>query len=557
MSDTEDRNLGPQGLKGWYKNSIFYSLDVQSFMDGNGDGVGDFEGLANCLGYLKGLGVDCLWLLPIFDSPDRDNGYDVRDYFSLHHHLGNYGDFAHFLEEAENHAIRVLVDLPVNHTSAEHPWFQQARSDPDSHYHHYYIWCDEPPEDGEEKLILGEEQGGNWTHVPELGKYYYHTFYEHQPDLNFANPAVRHEIKKIMRFWLRQGIDGFRIDAAGHMIEEKGSMRFEGPPNEGIKELRAFVEAHNPSGVLLAEVDEEPEHFKTFIAGGRGLHLVLNFYLCNYLYLAMARQSGKALEKALGKLPETPAGSQWGNFLRNHDELDLERLDKDEFEDVMNAFAPQEDMRIFGRGIRRRLAPMLDDDPRRLQLAYSLLYTLPGSPVLLYGDEIAMGDDLSRERRKSVRLLMQWSSEHNGGFSSVPASELTYPPVPDGPWGSKARNVTAQRLDSASFLNWVVRLHAAWHDCPELGQGTAEIVPSSDARIFAHRCRLGSRFLLAVHNLGDEEVDVALELVEEDTHFLLELFADASYKPWKPGRKRIKLNPYGYRWFRRTKFRKE
>lgn len=543
-------------MRKWYKNSIIYSVDTLNFLDANGDGDGDFEGLTESLGYLQGLGIDCLWLLPIYDSPYRDNGYDVRDYYRLHSRLGNFGDFARFVEEAESRAIHVLIDLPLNHTSTDHAWFQEAKRNPDSPYHDYYVWCDNPPEDSKPKLILGEQQGGNWTHVPEIDKYYYHTFYSHEPDLNFSNPRVHDEIKNIMRFWLRQGISGFRMDAVPHMLRQKGDVDFDGHPHRGLKALRAFVNMQKPSAMLLAEVDVTPEKYRDYFGEGDEIHMVLNFYMCNYLFYALASRKAAAISRALQRLPDTEDRGQWANFLRNHDELDLERLDKHEHEEVMRVFAPEQDMRIFGRGIRRRMAPMLGDNRRWLELAYSLLLTLPGTPVLLYGDEIGIGDDLSRKGRDAVRMLMQWSNETNGGFSTAPAQDLIRPPMVEGPWGYRQRNATDQRRDPDSLLNWMGRAIRLRRDCPEFGEGEPEIIDCDNPHVFAHLSRTGGRFALAVHNLADRETNVTLDLSPEDRRYMLDLFGNSHYESWEPGSNRVRLEGRGYRWFRRTQFPK-
>ena len=541
----------------WHRNAVVYSLDVHKFKDSDGDGLGDFAGLVSTLDYLQGMGVDCLWLLPVFDTPNCDNGYDVRDYYRLDATLGSAGDFARLLEAAQERGIRVLLDLPFNHTSTEHAWFQEARKDRRSKYHDYYIWVDQPPEDGEEKLIFGEEQGGNWCYEEGVDRWYYHTFYHHQADLNFANPAVREEMRDVLRYWLRQGVAGFRMDAVPHMIEDKGGVEFEGDGHALLKELRSFVQAHWPEAVLLAEADEEPEEVAQFFGDGDEFHLLLNFYLCNYLWLAFARRDGAPLRHALSKLPDMHGKGQWAHFLRNHDELDLERLAPEEFDEVMQAFAPDPGMRIFGRGIRRRVAPMLGDDPRRLQLAYSLLMTLPGTPVLRFGQEIGMGDDQSLEGRDAVRTPMQWSPERNGGFSTAPAEQLVAPVISEGSWGYMERNVTDQRRDPDSLLNWMERALRTRRDCPEFGIGRFDGVATSDSRAFAHRCRVGERFTLAVHNLGEEEIEVELELDPDDSLHLLDLFGDCNYERWDPSRPRMRLRPYGYRWFRRTRFSHE
>ena len=541
-------------MRHWYKNSVIYSIDVKAFMDSNGDGIGDFTGLTNCLDYLNGLGVNCIWLLPIYGTPGRDNGYDVSDYYKLNGDLGDFGDFAHFLEETEERGIHVVLDMQFNHTSIDHPWFQAAIEDPDSKYRNYYIWTDEPDEDGEEKIIFGEQQSGNWCKDEESGQYYYHTFYAHEADLNFANPEVRREIKKILRFWLRQGISGFRLDAVPHMIRPKGDRHFQGDPHEHLQNLRNFIEDQSLSAMLFAEVDVEPDKLEQFFGDGDEFNMLLNFYLCNYLFLALAREEGKPIARALQVLPKVHETGQWANFMRNHDELDLERLAKDEFQDVMEAFAPDEEMRIFGRGIRRRLAPMLEDDRQRLELAYSLLLTLPGTPAILYGDEIGMGEDLSQKGRDAVRTTMQWSSEANGAFSSRDVEALVRPIISEGKWGYKQRNVTEQRRDRDSFLSWMTRAIHQRLDTPEFGEGEPHVIDTGDPRVFAHRAQKGERFALAVHNLCGEPVEVDLELDDEDRRHLLELFSDNEYERWELDDELLPLEPYGYRWFRRSQY---
>ncbi len=418
----------------WYKNAVIYSLDVETYMDSNGDGVGDFTGLSRCLDYLANLGVTCLWLLPFFPSPNRDNGYDVEDYYSVDARLGNLGTFAEFLEEADRRNIRVLADLVVNHTSVKHPWFQEARKSEDSPYRDYYIWADEPPEDGETKVVFGEQQEGNWAYDEAAGKYYYHTFYKFQADLNLTNPRVQEEIRRVVRFWLRLGLAGFRMDAVTHMLRQKGEVKFKGDPHDFLRDLRAFVEEERSDAVLLAEVDVEPERYRDFFGDEDQVHLLLNFYLDNYVFLTLAREEAEPVKRALKTLPPVQREEQYANFLRNHDELDLERLSDEEREEVFKNFAPNENMRIFGRGVRRRLAPMLGDR-RRLEGAYSLMFSLPGTPVLRYGQEIGMGEDLSLEGRDAVRTLMQWSATPNGGFSTAPESELIRPTIREGDYG--------------------------------------------------------------------------------------------------------------------------
>ena len=539
----------------WYRNAIIYSLDVDTFKDSDDDGVGDFAGVASALDYLAGLGATCVWLLPVFATENRDNGYDVVDYYRVDPRLGGPGDFARLMEGCQERGIRVLLDLPVNHTSSAHPWFLEASSSRESPRHDWYVWADEKPENGKEKLIFGDQQDGNWCYVEAVDRWYYHTFYGHQPDLNFANPAVREEIRAIMRHWLRQGVSGFRMDAVPHMIEEKGGIPFPCDGHALFQELRAFVQAGWPEAVLLAEADEAPAEVARFFGDGAEFHLLLNFYLCNYLFLAMARGDGGALTQALQRLPDVEGHGEWANFLRNHDELDLERLQPDEFEDAMRAFAPEQHMRAFGRGIRRRLAPMLGDDRRRIELANSLLLSLPGTPVLRYGDEIGMGEDLSLKGRDAVRTPMQWSPERNGGFSRAAPAQLVHPVIDgDGPFGYAQRNVTDQRREPGSLLNWMERAIRTRRDCREFGFGRFDAVQTGDQRVFAHRCQMDDGFTLAVHNLSDAEVSVTLEIDQQDAEHLLELFGDHAYERWDAARRCLRLRPYGYRWFRRTRF---
>ena len=445
-------------MKNWYRRAIIYSLDVEAFKDSDGDGVGDFGGVRKSLSYLTSLGIDCVWLLPFFETPNRDNGYDVSNYFSVDSRLGNLGTFTEFMNIAQEHSVRVIMDLVVNHTSDQHPWFKEAVERPDSVYHDYYIWANEIPEDYEPKAIFGEQQSGNWEYIKKLDKYYYHTFYKFQPDLNLANPLVRDEIKRIMHFWLNVGVAGFRMDAVTHMIRKKhSSQHFDKSPHDILREFRQFMDDFAPHSVLLAEADVKPEDYKHFFSGEAGMHMLFNFYGNNYLFYALATEKAEPLKKAFEKLPHTYGTEQLANFIRNHDELDLERLSDDERQHVFERFAPEEDMRIFGRGIRRRFASMVQDDRSMLELAYSLLLSLPGTPIIRYGEEIGMGDDLRLPGREAVRTLMQWSDQKNGGFSTAPKDKLARPLITSGSNGYKEINVNKQIRDRESFLNWMVR----------------------------------------------------------------------------------------------------
>ncbi|MGB7786310.1 MAG: alpha-amylase family protein [Salinimicrobium sp.] len=537
----------------WYKNAVIYSLDVESFMDSDGDGIGDFKGLRHRLTYLSSLGVTCIWLLPFYASPNRDNGYDVEDYYQVDRRLGDLGHFAELVDAAEEVGIRIIIDLIVNHTSIDHFWFQEARKSKENKYRDFYIWCDEKPDDDGKNAIFGDAQGGStWEWDEEAGAYYYHTFYKHQPDLNLTNSNVQNEIMRIMHFWLKMGISGFRIDAAPHLIRQKGNEKFKEDPHEIFRNFRKYVEKAKKDAVLLAEVDVDPQDYKNYFGNEDQMHMLFNFYLNNYIFLALARKEAGPIIKALTNLPKLARQEQMANFLRNHDELDLERLTDGERQEVYKAFAPEDDMKIYGRGIRRRLAPMLKNDQKRIELAYSLLFTLPGTPVLRYGQEIGMGEDLSQEGRESVRTLMQWTQDENGGFSKAPKEKLVRKILEKGPFGYKEKNVNDQHRDPGSLLNWMIRAINLRKESPEFGYGEVEVLETYNPKVLAV-CRSSHHGMgISVHNFSEEEVEVKLQL--EDPQNFTEIFGDQTYDRFDPEDQKIKLSGCGYRWFRRRKF---
>lgn len=409
------------------------------------------------------------------------------------------------------------------------------------------IFCDlaNPNED----IIFGHHQNGNWEYDEVAEQYFYHTFYQHQPDLNITNPDVRREIQYILHFWLKLGIAGFRMDAVPHMVKAKGNEKFDGDPFQFLKDIRFFVEAQRKDSVLLAEVDTEPEEYSNFFGNGDQVQMLLNFYLNNYLFLALARKDARPIRSAMKELPQTRINEQMGIFVRNHDELDLERLSDAEREEVYKAFAPEENMRIYGRGIRRRLAPMLDNNRKWMELTYSLMFTLPGSPVLRYGDEIGMGDDLSLEERNSVRTAMQWSNERHAGFSANADEKVVVPIISEGAYGYRNVNVHKQMLDPLSFLNWFERLIFARRECIEFGYSDYEMVSTGNDGVLAHVCRYKSGAAMAVHNLTDKPAKLKLDKPFEH---LIEYFGDQSYKPINGESMELELGPFGYRWFRKS-----
>ncbi len=417
----------------WYKNCVFYCLSVETFMDADGDGVGDFKGLARRLDYLAGMGIGAIWLMPFQTSPGRDDGYDVADYYAVDPRFGTLGDFVEFTHGARQRGIRVIIDLVVNHTSIDHPWFQAARADPNAPTRDWYVWSKKKPANAETGLVFPGVQKTTWTFDHKAREYYFHRFYDHQPDLDTANPAVMAEILKIMGFWIQLGVSGFRMDAVPFVIAKKGADVDEPASHfDMLRSFREFLQWRQGDSVILAEANVLPgEDVAYFGKDGDRLQMMFNFHANQHLFLALATGTAEPLAKALEETREHPATAQWALHLRNHDELDLGRLTPEERAKVFDAFGPLPEHQLYGRGIRRRLAPMLGGDPRRLELAYSLLFALPGTPVLRYGDEIGMGDDLSLPERNPARTPMQWSNEPNGGFTKSDRPVL--PVVTGGP----------------------------------------------------------------------------------------------------------------------------
>lgn len=529
----------------WYKNAVWYALDVETFQDSNNDGIGDFRGLVTRMDYLATLGINCIWLLPFYPTPNRDNGYDIMDYYNVDSRLGNLGDFATFIQAAKERGIRVIVDLVINHTSCQHPWFQEARRNKESEYYNYYTWSTKKPEDPAYKPAFSGEDNSIWEYDEEAKEYFLHRFYNHQPDLNLANPAVRREIHQIMGFWLSLGVAGFRVDAA-HILVQSDSPAHQQEFYDIIEDMREFLAGHSRDAILLAEASGSPEAVGKFFKGKERTHMMFNFLLNQHMFLALATEEAKALEEGLSILPEKHFTSQWLNFLRHHDELNLEDIDPKDQKKVFEAFAPDEDMLIFGRGIRRRLAPMFNGDQKRLELAYSLLFSMPGTPVIQYGAEIGMGDDLSLQGRNSVRTAMQWTPERNGGFSEAAPSKLPRPSIAQGDYSYKRINVIQQQHQKGSLLNFMEHLIRLRRQYLEIGNGEVEVIKTGNKAVFAHTSKLHCA-VLALHNLSREACSVELPLLQEEHESVLELLSDDAYST--PQKGKVKLNAYGYRWF--------
>jgi maltose alpha-D-glucosyltransferase / alpha-amylase len=538
----------------WFKNAVVYCIDIDTFKDGNGDGIGDFVGLRQSLSYLAGLGVTCIWLLPFYPSPGRDNGYDIKDYLGVHPALGDLGDFATFMDEANDRGIRVIIDLVVNHTSDEHPWFLAAKHH-DPHYYDYYVWRTEKPPDTKDQVAFPGKQSGVWQYSRTAKAYYFHRFYDYQPDLNTANPAVRAEIKKIIDFWLALGVSGFRVDAAPFVIAHKGP-EIEKQPHESfefINEFREYLSWKRGDAVFLAEANVAPNQLANFF-GERGdrMNMVLNFFVNPHLFLALANESPEPLIRSLLQVPAIPENCQWGYFLRNHDELDLSRLAELEQARCLEVFGPGENMRLYGRGIRRRLAPMFERNEQRLMLAFSLIFSIPGTPIIWYGDEIGMGDDLSQPERNSVRTPMQWSAEANAGFSTAPTKKLRRPVIDSGQFDYRLVNMQAERRNPASLLNRIERMIRTRKEFPEFACGKYRLLESDRPEaIFVHACEdAEGNAVLAIHNLSRSAVTAKVRLWTDRFAHAVFLFGENDGAAIENKDLPIALDGYGYNWLR-------
>jgi maltose alpha-D-glucosyltransferase/alpha-amylase len=541
----------------WYREAVIYCVQVDLFQDSNGDGCGDLRGLISRLDYLSHLGITCLWLNPIHPSPLRDGGYDVADFYAVHPRLGSLGDFADLTLRAAQRGIRIVLDLVVNHTSDQHPWFQSARSSPESPYRDWYVWSETEPGDRRQGIVFPGEQTETWTYDETAKAWYFHRFYDFQPDLNWANPAVRDEIGKVMGFWQQLGASGFRVDAAPFVLEQVTPDVDPAPKDFTILDRwRQDLQWRTADAVLLCEANvaatDVNKYTGTSVDGPNDrTHMMFSFLLNARLWLALARGEAETLVESLTDLPRLQPQAQWATFLRNHDELDLSRLTDDQREDVFRVFAPRADMRLYGRGIRRRLAPMLNGDRRHIELAYALQFAMPGTPVLRYGEEIGMGENLALPDRDPIRTPMQWSDTGNAGFSTAEGGELVVPVNGTGQFGARRVNVRAQQRDPDSLLRWFQQLIGAVRECPEIGTGDCRVVDVPAPRsVLIHRFDSPEGAVLLLHNLADVAVtvDVGKEQAGPDRPW--EVFADSAYRRPTRALTGIELTGWGYRWFR-------
>jgi maltose alpha-D-glucosyltransferase / alpha-amylase len=536
----------------WYKNAVIYCVSVSTYLDTNGDGVGDFQGLMRRLDYLQGLGVTALWLMPFQPSPGRDDGYDVADYYGVNPRFGTLGDFVEFTNGCQQRGMRVLIDLVVNHTSDQHPWFQAARRDPTSKYRDWYVWAKKKPKDAEKGIVFPGVQRSTWNKDAVAGEYYFHRFYDFQPDLNTANPEVQAEILKIMGFWLQLGVSGFRMDAVPFVIATKGADAGQKPLEQYnmLREFSQFLTWREGEAIILAEANVLPgTDMKYFGDAGERLQMMFNFDVNQHLFYALASADARPLIKAMKDTKTRPATAQWGQFLRNHDELDLGRLEPKQRQTVFDAFGPEPGMQLYGRGIRRRLAPMLGGDRRRLELAYSLMLTLPGTPVIRYGDEIGMGDDLRLPERNCARTPMQWSTEPNAGFTK--SDHPILPVIDHGPYGFEHVNAADQRRDPNSMLNWMERMIRMRKEVPEIGWGDFRFVSTGTETVLAMEYEWRNNSVLCLHSLEGVPREIRMTVKHNgEGCILVNLLSSDHSEPNKTGKHTILMEAYGYRWFR-------
>ncbi len=535
----------------WYKNTVIYSLDLETFMDSNGDGIGDFPGLMQRLDYLQALGIGTIWLAPFQPSPNHDNGYDISDYYTVDPRHGSGGDFVEFMHQASKRGLKVIIDLVVNHTSSEHRWFQLGRKDAESAFRDWYIWSKQRPDNWQSGVVFPGVQESTWSYDRAAQAYYYHRFYKHQPDLNMDNPAVRREVRRIMGYWLELGVAGFRVDAVPFVIESTVPGRSQGALHfEYLAEMREFMQWRAGDAILLGEANVAPADTQPYFgsdSGAGGIHMMFNFYVNQHLFYALASADIAPLAAALEETRSIPPHAQWAQFLRNHDELDLGRLSDAQRETVFARFAAEEDMQLYHRGIRRRLAPMLGNR-RHLELAYSLLFALPGTPVLRYGDEIGMGDDLDLPERDAVRTPMQWSDEPQAGFSA--AAETIHPLIDAGVYDYRRVNVAAQRRDPGSLLSWTAAMIRLRQECPEIGWGEWELLPIDVPHTLALSYTWRESTVVTLHNFSEFACEVQLAIKAPGGERLVDLREQAESRADDAGLHRIALDAYGYRWYR-------
>ncbi|MCL5670633.1 MAG: maltose alpha-D-glucosyltransferase [Acidobacteria bacterium] len=538
----------------WYKDAIVYELHVRAYHDSNGDGIGDFRGLTQKLDHIQGLGATAIWLLPFYPSPLKDDGYDISDYLSVHPSYGTLEDFQAFLEEAHRRGIRVITELVVNHTSDQHPWFQEARSSGNNPRRNWYVWSDTDGRYRNARIIFIDTEMSNWAWDPISKSYYWHRFFSHQPDLNYDNPEVREEIWNIMKFWLGMGVDGFRLDAVPYLVEREGTSCENLPEtHEVIKWLRRRVDENFPHRLLLAEANQWPADLAPYFAGGDEFHMAFHFPLMPRMFMAIKLEDRKPIIEILEQTPPIPDVCQWGIFLRNHDELTLEMVTDEERDYMYDEYA-RERIAKLNLGIRRRLAPLLENDRRRVELMTGMLMSLPGTPVIYYGDEIGMGDNIYLGDRNGVRTPMQWNGGWNGGFSTCDPEQLYSPLISNPVYGYQAINVLSQQRSEHSLLSWMRRVVRLRKSTPVFGRGTIEFLDPANHRVLAYVRQWGNNRVLAVNNLSSSAQAAELDLRPWRGFIPIEMFGGNPFPRIGELPYLLTLGPYQFYWFRLRRF---
>ncbi len=535
----------------WYKDAIIYQVHVKSFRDSNADGFGDLQGLIEKLDYIESLGVNCIWLLPFYPSPLRDDGYDIAAYEAIHPQYGTLEDFSRFLDDAHSRGIRVITELVINHTSDQHPWFQRARNAPKgSPMRDFYVWSDDASKYGGARIIFTDTEKSNWTWDPVAGQFYWHRFFSHQPDLNFDNRAVVEAVKDVMRFWLRMGVDGLRLDAIPYLVEREGTNCENLPETHAVlRELRATLDAEFPGRMLLAEANQWPSDVIAYFGDSDECHMAFHFPLMPRMYMALRREDRSPVVDIMAQTPALPDGSQWAIFLRNHDELTLEMVTDEERDYMYREYASDKRMRI-NIGIRRRLAPLLDNGRRQIELMNALLMTMPGTPVLYYGDEIGMGDNVYLGDRNGVRTPMQWNASWNAGFSEGDQQALYFPLIVDAPYGYQAVNVMAQERTQTSLLRWMRRLIKVRRQYRAFGRGSFEMLLPENRHVIAYLRRFENETILCVNNLSRFVQPLEINLQRWSGMVPVELIGNISFPPIGEQPYFMSLGPHTFYWFR-------
>ena len=537
----------------WYRDAVIYQVHVRAFQDSNGDGIGDFIGLTQRLDYLEQLGIDTLWLMPFFPSPLRDDGYDIADYYSVHPSYGTLDDFKAFLNAAHQRNIRVVVELVLNHTSDQHPWFQESRKSLDNPRRDWYVWSDTDTRYRGVRIIFVDTELSNWAWDPVSKSYYWHRFFSHQPDLNFDNPAVREEIWNVMKFWLEMGVDGFRLDAVPYLVEREGTSCENLPETHGVlKELRSKLDQQFPGKMLLAEANQWPADLIPYFGNGDEFHMAFHFPLMPRMFMGVRLEDRKPITEILQQTPPIPDGCQWCLFLRNHDELTLEMVTDLERDYMYDEYARDRSMRL-NVGIRRRLAPLLENDRRRIELMNGLLMSLPGTPIIYYGDEIGMGDNVHLGDRNGVRTPMQWDGSWNADFSAADPENLYSALILNPVYGYQVVNVASQQRSPHSLLSWMRRLIQVRKSNPVFGRGSIEFLYPGNHRVLAFLRQLGNETVLAVNNLSSAAQAVELDLSRCKGNILIEMFGRNLFPRVGDLPYLLTLGPYQFYWFRLRK----